>query len=129
MASSEVEESNKAIVLNMLDRIFHRNDPTILDEHPGLSETVGVMSQRKAAFPDLTLRIDKMIADGDTVAYLVWLKGTHRGVFAGVPPSGKTVEYSAIGIDRLENGRVVEHHANPDFIGILGQLGALPRTP
>jgi steroid delta-isomerase-like uncharacterized protein len=119
-------ETNKAVVREMLDRVFHRNDSTVLDDHPGLSETVAVMNQRAAAFPDLRLSVRKMIAEGDTVAYLVWLSGTHLGAFAGVPPTGRTIEYSAIGIDRLQDGRIVEHHANPDFLSVLRQLGALP---
>lgn len=129
VARSRVEEANVATVMDMLERVFHRNDPTVLNAHPGLIETVAVMTRRAAAFPDLSFRVERVIAEGDTVAYLVRLRGTHLGEFAGVPPSGKTIEYSAIGIDRLENGTIVEYHANPDFQAIFGQLGVLPRNP
>lgn len=125
-ASTDIQERNKAIVLDMLERVFHRGDPTVLDDHPGLTETVAVMAARAAAFPDLRLRVEQVIADGDTVAYRVWMKGTHMGPFGGVPATGRSVEYSAIGIDRLDNGRIVEHHANPDALAILRQIGALP---
>ncbi len=124
--NTDVQAMNKAIVLDTLDRVFHRRDRTVLDDHPGLTETVAVMTRREAAFPDLSVRVDQLIADGDMVAYLVWAKGTHLGPFAGVPATGKPIEYSAIGIDRLENGRIVEHHANPDIIALLTQIGAFP---
>jgi predicted ester cyclase len=120
------EEANKAIVLEVLDRIFVKNDLTIGDDHPGLSETVKEMPRRAAAFPDLAFTVDAMIADGDRVAYRVWLKGTHLGNFAGMPATGKPIEYQAFGLDRLEGGKIVEHHATGDFLGVLGQLGALP---
>lgn len=126
--NTDTQERNKAIVLDMLERVFHRGDPTVLDDHPGLTETVAVMARRAAAFPDLRLRIEQVIADADMVAYRVWIKGTHMGPFAGVPATGRSVEYSAIGIDRLDNGRIVEHHANPDALAILRQIGAFP-TP
>jgi predicted ester cyclase len=125
-ASTDLQDRNKSIVIEMLERTLVRADPTVLDDHPGISETVALMARRAAAFPDLSLRVEHVIAEGDMVAYLVRLKGTHLGPFAGVPPTGRLVEYSGIGIDRLENGRVVEHHANPDFQAILTQIGAFP---
>lgn len=127
--TAEAEERNKAIVLEVLERVFHLNDPTVLNDHPGLSETVAQMARRAAAFPDLTFRVEQMIAEGDWVAGLTRLRGTHLGTFAGFPATGKAIEYTAIVIDRLENGRIVEHHANPDFLAILTQIGALPIKP
>lgn len=127
--NTEMEEANKAVVLDVLDRIFTHNDPTVLDEHPGLTETVKMMSRRAAAFPDLTMRVETVIADGDRVSYFVRCKGTHLGDFAGVPATGKSIEYQAIGMDRLESGRIVEHHATADFLGVLVQLEALPLKP
>lgn len=123
---TDIEERNKAIVLDMLERVFHRGDTTVLDDHPGLTETVAVMAVRAAAFPDLRLRVEHVIADGDMVAYRVSMKGTHMGPFAGMPATGRSIEYSAIGFDRLDDGRIVEHHANPDALAILRQIGAFP---
>ena len=125
--STDIQERNKAIVLDMFERVFHRGDPTVLDDHPGLTETVAVMAMRAAAFPDLRLRVEQVIAEGDMVAYRVSMRGTHTGTFAGVAATGRSVEYSTIGIDRLENGRIVEHHANPDALAILRQIGAFPQ--
>jgi predicted ester cyclase len=124
--TNATEEANKAIVLQVLERIFNRNDPSVLEEHPGLSETVAQMSRRAAAFPDLNIRVETLIADGDQVAYVARMKGTHLGVFAGVPATDKPVEYMSIGMDRLENGKIVQHNATGDFLGVLVQLGVLP---
>jgi predicted ester cyclase len=54
------------------------------------------------------------------------MKATHLGVFAGVPATGTPVEYMSIGLDRLENGRIVQHNATGDFLSLLVQLGVLP---
>lgn len=128
ISTVEVQERNKAIVIEMIERIFVKRDPSVLDEHPGLSETVAVMERRAAAFPDLSIRVENIIAEGDHVAYIVWAKGTHLGPFAGVPATGKSIEYSAIGFDRLEDGRIVQHNANPDLHAILVGIGAMPRS-
>jgi len=61
-STEAIEEANKAIVLHVLERVFNRNDPTVLEEHPGLSETVAQMSRRAAAFPDLNIRVETLIA-------------------------------------------------------------------
>ena len=84
------------------------------------------MSRRAAAFPDLNIRVETLIAEGDKVAYVARMKATHLGVFAGVPATGKPVVYMSIGLDRLENGRIVQHNATGDFLSVLGQLGVLP---
>lgn len=67
-----------------------------------------------------------MIAEDEKVGYVAWLKGAHLGIFAGVPATGKPIEYQAIGLDRRERGKIVEHHANGDFLSVPGQLGAVP---
>jgi len=54
------------------------------------------------------------------------LRATHRGAFAGVPPTGREVELSGIEIVRLAGGRIVEHWDEIDALGLLRQLGAGP---
>ncbi|HLM78955.1 MAG TPA: ester cyclase, partial [Rubrobacteraceae bacterium] len=43
------------------------------------------------AFPDLRLTVEDIAAEGETVAARVAFRGTHRGEFQGIPPSGKEV--------------------------------------
>jgi predicted ester cyclase len=75
-STKAIEEANKAIVLQVLERIFNRNNPPVLEEHPGLSETVAQMSRRAAAFPDLRIHVETLIAEGAKVAYVARMKGT-----------------------------------------------------
>jgi predicted ester cyclase len=123
-----IEARNKAIVLDAMER-SERDDPTVYDEHPGFSDTQRMRPRRMAAFPDMTIRVESVIAEGDRVALLCWATGTHRGDFAGIPATGKSVTYQVVIMDRLHDGKIVQHNASPDMMAVLVQLGALPLKP
>jgi predicted ester cyclase len=65
-----------------------------------------------------------MFAEGDRVGYRLTIRGTHRGEFLGIPPSGKRVTVSFTAIVRIENGQVVEEWGGLDLLDLLPQLGA-----
>ena len=66
-------------------------------------------------------------AEGDTVAARFTMRGTHRGTFFGVPPTGgKAVVVRAMNFYRLSGGQFVEEYGQPDMLGLLQQIGAVP---
>jgi predicted ester cyclase len=76
-----------------------------------------------------------LLAEGDTVVVRSRVSGTHLGVgqrpinggmLVGVKPTGKRFEVSHIHWYRVRNGKIAEHHANRDDIGMMRQLGLLP---
>jgi predicted ester cyclase len=77
------------------------------------------------AFPDLRLTVEDIFSGGDMVAARVAFRGTHRGEFQGIPPTGKEVAFSSI--DRMVDGKVQEHWFELDQLGLMGQLGAIPK--
>jgi steroid delta-isomerase-like uncharacterized protein len=78
------------------------------------------------AFPDLRLTVENVFSSEDMVAARVSFRGTHRGEFQGIPPTGKEVAFSSIEIDRMVDGKVAEHWFEMDLLGLMGQLGAIP---
>jgi predicted ester cyclase len=80
------------------------------------------IAQVEAAFPEYELIVDDMIAEGDRVVVRGTFRGVHRGPFAGMQPTGKTVSAGLIIIYRLENGRVAEHWLQLDMLSVLRQL-------
>ena len=78
------------------------------------------------AFPDLRLTVEDIFSGEEMVAARVSFRGTHRGEFQGVPPTGKEVAFSSIEIDHMVDGKVAEHWFEMDLLGLMGQLGALP---
>ena len=57
------------------------------------------------------------------------MQGTQRGQLGPFPPTGKVMDCKAIGIHRLENGKIVETWATWDNMATLAQLGLLPPPP
>ncbi len=76
------------------------------------------------AFPDLRVRIEDMVAEGDRVAVRLRFEGTHQGPFRGIEATGRPISFGAIRIYRLVGGKVVETWANQDSPGLIQQLRA-----
>ena len=79
-----------------------------------------------AAFPDIRITVEDMIAEGDKVAVLVNWKATHQGEYMGVPPTGKKIDIIVAMIIKIVGGRWVEFW-NVTDIRLAQQLGAVPR--
>ena len=79
-----------------------------------------------AAFPDLQISIEDLIAEGDKVTWRIRVRGTHDDEFRGIPATGKDVTFEAQYIFRFRNGKIVERWTNLDRLGVLVQLGAVP---
>jgi predicted ester cyclase len=131
---------NKSLVGRYVEQVLNRGNMAVADEllapdyrryisptTPPLS--ADVQKQRlagiRAAFPDWQLTVEDMIADGDRVAFRATIRGTHRGTFQSIAPTGKPVTVFALDIVRIENGKFVEHWGGPDLMSLLQQLGAV----
>ncbi len=79
-----------------------------------------------AAFPDLTSTIEFTVAEGDEVMQHITSHGTMKGDFLGMKATGKRATWTESHIVRFANGKVVEHWANVDQVGMLQQLGLMP---
>jgi steroid delta-isomerase-like uncharacterized protein len=79
------------------------------------------------AFPDLSFHNEQMVAEGDLVAAHNLMRGTHRGNFMGIPPTGKSFAVYASDVCRFtEGGLISEHWGVFDMGSLMGQLGVAP---
>ena len=78
------------------------------------------------AFPDTTATIENLVVQGDMVAARIVVTGTHRGDFAGIPPTGKQVSIQVFDLVRVIDGKMTEHWGLSDQFSLLQQLGAIP---
>ena len=81
-----------------------------------------ILTDTLTAFPDLQVRVERWIEDGDVVVTEEVMEGTHRGVFAGLSPTGRRVRLPICHVTRVVDGRIVERIAYHDTAGILRQL-------
>ncbi|MEJ1097126.1 MULTISPECIES: ester cyclase [unclassified Pseudoxanthomonas] len=106
------------------DAVFHvpgRADPVKGPE--GYLEIIAMM---RSGFPDIQWSLEETIAEGDKVAARFIMRGTHKGPFFGVPATGKSIQVQAMNIYRLSDGKFVEERGQPDLLGLLQQIGAIP---
>ena len=92
----------------------------------GPDGVAGLVSTWRNAFPDGKMDVDGLIAEGGLVAALLTWHGTHQGEFYGIPASGKRVTCTSIGIDRIDNGIIVDGWGELDMVGMMQQMGAMP---
>jgi steroid delta-isomerase-like uncharacterized protein len=79
-----------------------------------------------AAFSNAQYVVQDQIAEDDKVVTHATWRGTHSGSFQGLPPTGKQISISAILIERVKDGKVVEHWSLFDSLSMMQQLGLLP---
>jgi predicted ester cyclase len=68
---------------------------------------------------------DEVVVSGDRVVTCGTFTATHLGEFQGLPPTGKQISLSIMHIDRVENGKIVEHWGQGDALGLMQQLGII----
>ena len=95
-------------------------------ERTGADAIKEVFSRLLHAYPDLHLEIEDLVEEGDTVVMRDIVTGTHRGEHMGIPPTGKSVEYSEIFVVRFADGRIAELSGIVDVLSQMKQLGAMP---
>ncbi len=106
------------------------------ESYVGESETVpggvrgpaGVRQQLDtvlSAFPDLRVEIEQILASGDHAVSRLRLTGTHKGSFAGIAPTNKTVSWGICSVSEIRNGKLIRGRLNGDNASLYQQIGAL----
>ena len=135
-----MSEQNKVLVRRTIEEVYNLGNLAVVDElvasdfviHSASDEIHGAegakqyVTMLRAAFPDIHITVEDQFAEGDRVATRWTAQATHTGTFQGIPPTGRQARVSAIDIDRIADGKVVECWTRIDELGLLQQLGVLP---
>jgi steroid delta-isomerase-like uncharacterized protein len=106
------------------DFVEHEETPGLAPTRDGVKE---FFQMYLAAFPDLHMDAQDVIATGDKVVARARITGTHRGELMGMPATGKSVDVQLIDIMRFgDDGLVREHWGVIDALAMMQQLGAIP---
>jgi predicted ester cyclase len=139
-------EENKAVALRLAE-VFNGRRLDLLEDvlHPEFhargisafppsSPDVGPGARRKLyemfyqAIPDARAEVLEVVAEGDKVVILDRFGGTHRGEFFGRPGTGKRIEWMALHIYTIRDGKVLEDATMTDALAIMQQLGLVQKT-
>jgi steroid delta-isomerase-like uncharacterized protein len=78
--------------------------------------------QMKSAFPDIKIRCEQFLSDGELVAVRWTATMIHEGHFLGKDRTGKRVNTDGICICRMRNGQIAESWNNWDLHGVMQQI-------
>jgi steroid delta-isomerase-like uncharacterized protein len=84
--------------------------------------SVAFFKARLTGLPDLKVGIEAMVADKDHAAASFVYTGTHKGIYFGVPPTGRSLRFTSCDIFRVQDGRIAEHWGMGDIAGVMAQL-------
>jgi steroid delta-isomerase-like uncharacterized protein len=92
----------------------------------GRAQIAGVYARHLVAIPDTLVRVERMVAEGETVVAEWTISGSHQGRLLGIPPTGRPVAIAGVSIIRFREGEPVADTRMWDFAGLLRQIGLLP---
>jgi steroid delta-isomerase-like uncharacterized protein len=132
-------EENKAIVLQFYKAFDNRNidqalallAPNFVAHIAGVSEPLNSDRFKKfgmafyLAFTNGQHTFDEIIIEGDKVVTCGTFAATHLGEFQNLPPTGKQIKLSIMHIDRIDDGKIIEHWGQGDALGLMQQLGVV----
>lgn len=79
----------------------------------------------RAVYPDLRITVDRQIAEGEWVASIITARGTHEGEWIGMKPTGRSLVFTGVNVDRVVNGRIVEHGGAANLLFPFLEAGAI----
>jgi steroid delta-isomerase-like uncharacterized protein len=134
-------EENKAVVRRFVDEVVNEGrfevlnevvHPEFVDHSPDPGQSPGrdglhqALVALRTAFPDFRSSHEQLVAEGDMVAYREVSRATHQGTFHGITATGRRIEVEEMHFVRIADGKIAEHRALYDTLGMLRQLGAMP---
>ena len=135
-------EANKALARRIWDEVFNERNLALADEliapdavnheappgvpNRGPESLKAAVTWLSAAFPDLHMAVDDVLAEGDKVVVQTTLSATHEGPFLGIAQTGRRFAQRQVHVLRIADGKVVEHWAVRDDLAMLQQLGVAP---
>jgi predicted ester cyclase len=124
-------KENKALILRFWEEV-NKGNPDAWDElcAPGYvyHGTGGDMTMEQSkkhaagllsAFPDLKVKVDNIVSEGDHLAIRYTIRGTHRGAYQGIAPTGKRIKLGGMEVDRIADGKFIETWGISDVFGLM----------
>lgn len=135
------EVRNKALMRRFYEELWSRGNleaiPELVAEDfvdhqapvgqtSGREELAGLVLMWRTGFPDMQETVEDLISEGDKVTGRFLMRGTHRGEFMGIAPTGRSVTMSGIDIVRIANGKISEFWYAEQMLELMQQLDAAP---
>jgi steroid delta-isomerase-like uncharacterized protein len=87
---------------------------------------MAILGMMRHGFSDVQWQVEDAVTEGGTIAIRFSMSGTHDGIFMGVPATGRPIRVQAMNFYRIVDGKIVEEFGQPDMMGLMMQIGAIP---
>jgi steroid delta-isomerase-like uncharacterized protein len=105
---------------------FRLHSPTRAEPFEGPSGFKEFVADLRRGFPDLNIKIDHVIGEGEFVSIRSHVAGTHLGTYRGIPPTGRKIAQSQLHMFHVVDGQINETWQEIDGLGVMQQLGVFP---
>ena len=120
-------QENKEFIRKYFEALSGKSKPPeLVDQYVAEQLLKDHIAMYEAAFPGYELRSEQMIAEDDLVSIIGRASGTHKGLFIGMPPTGKSWDVPLHITYRVRDGKIVEHWMVVDTAAFMQQLGMIP---
>jgi len=131
---------NKSLVKDYIELVLNAGDISLIPKYvsPDYVEIynnkkypVGIEGAKdhiigvRNNYPDIKLSINQQIAEGEWVATCYTMSGTHSGSWMGIKPTGKEIMVTGVNIDKIVDGKIVEHGGAANMFEGLLDIGAI----
>ncbi|MHA2251081.1 MAG: ester cyclase, partial [Candidatus Kariarchaeaceae archaeon] len=89
----------------------------------GVDALISLLEENISAFPDVQFNVKEIIAEGDNVCIYGWFKGTHKGIFLGIPPTGNETLHEIVYVGKFKNGKLKQARIISDSLTSFINLG------
>src|SRR4030095_793005 len=139
LLGSTLQEQNKATAKRAFEEILSRGRYELAEQlyakdfvnhglhsNASLEEDQTALKGWHAAFPDVVIVPEKLIAEDDLVTIYWIARGTNTGTGNGLPATGKKAELAGITIWRIVDGKIKEEWSAFDQLSMMRQLELIP---
>jgi len=133
------QERNKQVARNFFEQVLgqgrldkygesHAKDfvAHARDHDAGLEEDMAAAREERKALPDMTVRVNEMVAERDLVAVHWTVAGTNTQAGMGFPATGKKIKTVGMTLFRFKGGKICEEWSVFDMLSVMQQAGLLP---
>jgi steroid delta-isomerase-like uncharacterized protein len=115
---------------DLFDRILSKNwvdIPPAPDQPPGPAGARQILMELTTAFPDLDIKIEDVLQEGNKVIVRSKISGTQRGALMGFAAKNRKMSIQAIDIHEFNDGQIVRTWHTEDWMSGLHQLGVFDK--
>ena len=131
---------NKKIIRRYIDEIENTGDVSNIQEfisenyveiyeseryEIGIKGAIDHILGVRRVFPDLKLTIENQISEGEWVVTVYSVTGTFKDEWFEMKPTGKTISFTGVNVDRIKDGKIIEHGGAVNLFEPLFKAGVI----